>query len=31
MASFRDARMMLLDSFGDGLVDEHELLFVIRY
>jgi hypothetical protein len=28
MASFRDARMMLLDSFGDGLVDEDELLLL---
>jgi hypothetical protein len=26
MASFRDARLMLLDSYDDGLIDEEELL-----
>ena len=28
MDSFRDARMMLLDSFGDRLVDEDKLLLL---
>ena len=26
MASFREARLMLLDSYDDGLIDEDELL-----
>jgi hypothetical protein len=26
MASFRDARLTLLDSYDDGLIDEEELL-----
>ena len=28
MASFRDARLMLLDSYDDGLIDEEELVML---